>query len=149
MQFLLGDGTTTLLSHLSTMSLKSPMDLPPVPPTNQNQANRVPLAVGLTLGPLMPVVGVLGSICYLYLRRGKTPIRLDGLSVSPYTIPTMRQVGQQSCIPQNGKCPPRPNRPSSAHMAPGDPVMSSSGIGLGPPPSYETPIHHWRVGVAQ
>ena len=113
---------------------------------NQIQAKGVPLAVGLTLGLLALVVGVL---VYLYRRRGRTLIHLDALLVSPYTIPSMRQVGQQSSLPQDGKRPPRPNRPSSAPMATGDPDVASSGTGLGPPPSYETPIYDWRVGVAQ
>ena len=61
----------------------------------------------------------------------------------------MMQVGQQSSLPPDGKRPPETVRPSSVPMDTGDPVMSSSGSVLGPPPSYVTPIYDWRVGVQQ
>ena len=34
-------------------------------------------------------------------------------------------------------------------MATDNPAMSLIGNEFGPPPSYESPIHDWEVGVAQ
>ena len=113
---------------------------------NQVQAKGVPLAVGLTLGLLALVVGVL---VYLYRRRGRTPIQLNVRFVSPYTNPSMGRVDEQSSVPQYGKRPPHPARLPSAPMATGDLIAWSSGSVLGPPPSYETPMNDWRVGMTQ
>ena len=120
----------------------------PVPPTDQHQMNRGPLAVGLTFGLLALVVAVLGGAYYLYRRKRRLLIELDGNSVSPFTDPPMRQAGQQARLPQDGKRPPPPARPSSAPMATGHPAMAPGGSGLGPPPSYESPMHDFRVGTA-
>ena len=107
------------------------------------------MAVGLTLGLLALIVTVLGSVYHLYHRKRRTLIELDGHSVSPFTNPLMRPTGQQSRLPQDVKRPPPPARPSSAPTATGDPAMASSGGGLGPPPSYESPMYDLRVGTAQ
>ena len=137
----LPENATSTLS--STMSYEeSPATGQPVPPTNQNQTNRVPLAVGLTLGLLALIVLVLGSVCYLRRRKRRTLIDVDGQYVSPYNIPQMRQPVQQSSLPQDRKRPPQPVGPSSAEL-------SSSGSTLGPPPSYQTPTYDWRVGTVQ
>ena len=121
---------------------ESPTTGRPTLPTNQNQIDRVSLAVGLTLGLLALIVLILGSVCYLRRRKRRTLIDVDGQYVSPYNIPPMRQPVQQSSFPQDRKLPPRSVGPSSAEL-------SSSGSMLGPPPSYQTPIYDWRVGPAQ
>ena len=133
------NATSTLSSTMSYE--ESPTSDRPVPLTNQNQTNRVPLAVGLTLG-LLALIVLLGSVCYLRRRKRRTMIDVDGQYVSPYNITPMRQPGQQSSFPQDRKLPPQPVRPSSAEL-------SSSGSMLGPPPSYQTPLYDWRVGPAQ
>ena len=120
---------------------ESPATGQPVPPTNQNQTNRVPLVVGLTLGLLALIVLVLGSVCYLRRKR-TTLIDVDGQYISPYNIPPIGQPVQQSRFPRDRKFPPQPVRPSSAQL-------SSSGSMLGPPPSYQTPTYDWRVGTVQ
>ena len=123
-----------------------PTDVQPVAPANQSQTNRVPLAVGLTLGLLVFVVGALGSACYQYRRRG----RLLGVPpVFPYAVFPMRQADLQSFLPQGGKRPPQLAPPPGAPVDTGNPPTYSHGSDLGPPPSYESPLHSRRVGVAQ
>ncbi|SRR5258706_160870 len=126
-------------------------DCTTVPPTNQfqNQTNRVPLAVGLTLGLLVLVVVILCGVRHIYLRRRRRPIDLDTHSVFPYTVPPIRRADQQSSIPQVGKGVPQPAQPPGAPMAVVDRSMSSSETGLGPPPSYQTPSYDWRADRAQ
>ena len=143
------DTSTPLLSFSTTSSGELPTNGQPAPPNDQHHINRSLLAVGLTLGLLALVVTVLGSVYYLYQRKRRTLIELDGHSVSPFTNPPMRQAGHQSSVPQDGKRPPPPAPPSNVPTATGDPAVALSGSGLGPPPSYESPIYDWRVGMAQ
>ena len=126
-----------------------PTNAPPVGPTNQNQISNVPLAVGLTLGLLALVIVVLGSLFYLYRRRGWTQIFLDTYPVSPYTAPPRRPADQQSILPHITKRPPQPARLSGTPMVARDTDLSSSVRRLGPPPSYESPVHGWRVDAVQ
>ena len=138
-----GNATSTLSSTSTTSYEESPATGQPVPPTNQNQTNRVPLVVGLTLGLLALIVLVLGSVCYLRRRKRRTLIDVDGqYVVSPYNIPPMRQPVRQSTFPQDRKLPPQPVQPSNAEL-------SSGGSMLGPPPSYQTPTYDWREGTVQ
>ena len=131
-----------------------PTDAPPVAPTNQNQTNNVPLVVGLTLGLLAFVILVLGSVFSLYRRRrvrGWTQFDFDAYPVPPYTTPPMmRRTRRKSNFPQDGKRPPPPARLSGPPMAMRDPDVFSNVSGLGPPPSYETPLpwYDWRVDAA-
>lgn len=142
--------SSTLLSSFSTTSFSDlPTDIPLISPTNQIQTNKVPLAVGLTLGLLALIVSVLGRVCYRYHRRRRTPIHLDAQAVFPYTVSPMRQADHQSSSQQNSKGSSEPVRPFGAPMALDNPAMSLIGNEFGPPPSYENPMHDWRVGVAQ
>ena len=121
-----------------------PTDLRPVAPVNQSQMNRVPLAVGLTLGLLALVVGVLGTVCY---RRGRV---LGAPPVSPYAVPPVRRADLQSRLPQGGKRPSQLAPPTGAPVDTGSPPVHSHGIEFGPPPSYESPpAHSQGVGMAQ
>ena len=147
------EGTSTLPSSFSTTNFGAwPTDAPPVAPTNQNQTNNVPLAVGLTLGLLALVILVLGSVFSLYRRRrGRRRFGFDAYPVPPYTASSMmRRTDQQSSFPQDGKRPPPPARLSGPPMDTRDPDMFSNVSGLGPPPSYETPLplYDSRVGAA-
>lgn len=110
--------------------------------------SNVPLAVGLTLGLLALVIAVLGSVFYLYRRRGWAQILLDAYPVSPYTAPR-RPTDQQSILPHLGKRPPQPSRLSGTPMVTRDTDLSSSVRRLGPPPSYESPVYGWRVDAVQ
>jgi|SRR5258706_14157932 len=70
-----------------------PTDAPPVGSTNQNRTNDVPLAVGLTLCLLALVIAVLGSIFYLYRRRGlgaDSPRRIPRFSIQRPSEKTSR-----------------------------------------------------------
>ena len=126
-------GTSTLPPSFSTTNLgELPTTVLPVLPTNQNQINKVPQVVGLTVGLLVLVVVVLCGVRHIYLRRGRRPI--DACSVSPYTGPPIRRSDQQSSIPPVLKGVPQPARPPGAPMATVDPSMSSSEDGLEPPP---------------
>ena len=136
-------------SFLATSFGVLPTDVSPVPLANQHQTNGVPLAVGLTLGLLALVVGVLCIVFYLYRRRGRTAIHLDVQPFFPNTVPPMRQTDQQSSLPQVGKHPRQPVRPSDAPMATHDPAMHSGTSGLGPPPSYEGPVYDQSMDRAQ
>ncbi len=147
--FLPEAGVSNLFLSFSTTSLgELPTTVPPVPPTNQIQAYRVPLAVGLTLGLLVLAVIVLCGVRHIY-RRGRRPIDPDAHSVSPYTIPPIRRADQQSSIQQVRKGVPQPARPYGASLATLDPTVYSGVTGLGPPPSYEMPMYDWRVDTAQ
>lgn len=136
---LLREGTSTLLSSSSTTNFGLlPTDAPPVGPTNQNQTNRVPLAVGLTLGLIALVIAVLGSVFYLYRRRRWTQLHSDAYRLPPYT-------DQPLGLPQVDKRPPSLARLPGTPMATGDPGMPSNVSGLGPPPGYESPMYGRRV----
>ena len=113
-----------------------PTNVQPVAPANQSQTNRVPLAVGLTLGLLALVVGVLGSVFYQCRRRGGV---LGAPPVSPFAVPPVRQDDLQSRLPQGGKRPPQPAPLTGGPVDTGNPPMYSHGSELGPPPSYESP----------
>ena len=108
----------------------------------------VPLAVGLTFGLLALVLITLGTGCYVYRRNRRTLIDLDVQSVSPRTIPPMSQASQQSSVPHDGERCPQPDQPPDVPMATDGVAMSSSGSGLEPPPSNESPMYDWRVGTA-
>ena len=144
-----GAGTSTLSSFSTTNSGELPATVLPVPPTNQNQTNRVLLAVGLTIGLLVLVVVVLCGICHIYRRRGRKTMDLNTHSVSPYAVPPIRRTDQQSSIPQVRKGVPQPAPPSGGAMAAADPAMFPSVTGLEPPPSYVAPNYDWRAGAAQ
>jgi hypothetical protein len=123
--------------------------MPPVVPTNQNQTERIPLAIGLTLGLLALVIGALGSVWYLRRRRRMTVVDLAESPVPPYTV---RQAIQPASFPQLGKRPPQPALPSGTASSTASPSIFSpvtTESGLGPPPSYENPMHHQRVDPAQ
>lgn len=138
------EDTSTLPSFFSTTSPGVlPTDVYPVAPTNQNQANKFPLEVGLALGLLALVVG---ALCYRYRRR---PVVPDVPPVSPYIFRPMRQPEPQSRLLRDGKRSLQVAPPSGAPMDTGDPPISPHVNQLGPPPSYESPIHGWRVGVPQ
>ena len=105
-----------------------PGDGTSVSPTNQNPKNTVPLAVGLTFGLLALVVIALGTVCYLYRRKRRTLIDLDVQSVSPDSIPPMKQASQQSSVAHDGECRPQPDRPSDVPIAIDGLGISSSGM---------------------
>ena len=136
----------SVLDHVTSTQLSLPTEVQPVAPANQSQTNRVPLAVGLALGLLTFVVGAISSVYYRYRRRRRTPVVLDSppVSISPYIVPPMTQADPQS---QGGKRPPQLAPPPGAPVDTGDPHMSSHVSQLGPPPSYDSPVHGWRVGV--
>ena len=121
-----------------------PTDVQPIGSTNQSQTNRVPLAVGLTLGLLALVVGALGRVWYR--RRSIIP---DLSPVSPYAVLPMSHAGLQSGLPRDGKGLPHTATTSSTPVDTDDPPMSSRESEFGPPPSYESPRHSWSVGVVQ
>ena len=120
----------------STISATVVTSLPTDAQTASNQTNRVPLAVGLTLGLLAIVTIVFGGIYHLYRRRRRAPIDLDSPSIpSPYAVPPMTQAGQQTGFLQIGK-----HRPQSTRSS-GTPVTTlghSTDLVTepGPPPSY-------------
>ena len=145
----------TLPSSSSTTNFGVlPTDAPPFTPTNHNQTDNVPLAVGLTLGLLALVILVLGSVFSLYRRRrarGWTQFDFDAYPVPAYTaFPIMRRTRRKSSFPQDSKRPPPPARLSGPLMAMRDPDVFSNVSGLGPPPSYHTPLpsYDWRVDAA-
>ncbi len=156
---LTGASTSTLLSSFSTMTTtlgelpttlgESPTTVPPVTPTNQNQTNRVPLAVGLTLGLVVLAVVVFCGVTHIRRRRARRPVDLDAPSVFPYNGPLTRQADQESGIPQDLKGVPQPAGPSAAPMVTVEPSISSSEAGLEPPPSYQTPSYDWRADTSQ
>jgi len=132
-----GEGPSTLLSSFTTTNFgASPTDAQLVGATNQTQTKVVALAVGLTLGILALVIIVLGSIYYLYRRKGLKQMYLDAYRVPPYTASSMSQIGQQPYLPQDGKRPPQPAQLPGTPMTIDDQDMSSDVGGLGPPPSY-------------
>ena len=119
----------------STTSAPVSTTLPTDAQTASNQTNRVPLAVGLTLGLLAIVTIVFGGIYHLYRRRRKAPIDPDSPSIpSPYAVPPMTQAGHQLGVLQIGKHHPQSTRSSGA------PVTTSGTMDSvtepGPPPSY-------------
>ena len=121
----------------STISATVVTSLPTDAQAASNQTNRVPLAVGLTLGLLAIVTIVFGGIYHLYRRRRRAPIDLIPPTIpSPYGDPPMTQADQQTSLPQIGK-----HRPQSTRSL-GTPVTTSDGatdvvIETGPPPIYE------------
>ena len=132
---------------MSTSAGVFPTNVQPVAPANQIQANRVPLAIGVTLGVLALVVSALSGVGYRYRRRGRTPVDLTASPLSPYTVPPMGQAGLQS--PNNSKYPPRLALPYGTPVDPTDLSTSSHVSEFEPPPSYEPSRHERRVGAAQ
>jgi hypothetical protein len=116
-----------------------PTDTQPVASTDKT--NKVPLAVGLTLGLLTVVIVTLGGVCYQSHRRRRDLIGLEAHLDSPYTVPPMTQAERRSSLRQNRKRPPQPDVP-----------MATSTVGLsewGPPPSYQSPGHDRSMGTAE
>ena len=131
----------------STISGALSTDVQAVASANQNQPNKVQLAVGLALGLLALVTVVLLGGYYLYRRRRRKAIDQDSHSVTPYTATPMRpgfsqanrhnepplgtQADQQLGFPQARKRLPQ------STQSPGTPTTTGgSGMELGPPPSY-------------
>jgi hypothetical protein len=100
-----------------------------------NNANKVPLAVGLTIGILALIIFVLGGSCYLRRRR-RMSIDLDAHPVSLHTAPPVTRADEQSGGRQYRKRPPQPTRPPRIPMATGIPTILFDVAELGPPPSY-------------
>ena len=104
--------------------------------TASNQTNRVPLAVGLTLGLLAIVAIVFGGIYHLYRRRSRAPIDPISPTVpSPYGDPPMTQADQQTSLLQIGKHHRQSTRSSGAPVTTSGRTMDSV-TEPGPPPSY-------------
>ena len=122
------------LSSTTSATVFTP--LPTDAQTTSNQTNRVPLAVGLTLGLLAIVTIVFGGIYHLYRRRRRTAIDLGSPSIpSPYAVPPMTQAGQQPGLLQIGKHRPQSTRSSGAPVATLD-HSTNLVTEPGPPPSY-------------
>ena len=130
----------------------------------QVAANKVPLAVGLTLGLLTLVALVLGAFCLLRRRR-RMFVGRYAHAASLRRIPSTPQVNQPSSWPQDRKRPrqatPSHNRQStpsstlrstlSGTIATGadDSTTPFGTAGLGLPPSYESHLMTSRVGEAE
>lgn len=87
------EGVTELHpSSPTTTSGTLPTQVQEVGSANQNQPNRVQLAVGLTLGLLALIAIVLGIVYYLCRRkrRRRTANDQDPHSISPYNVSPMR-----------------------------------------------------------
>jgi hypothetical protein len=105
------------------------------PVSSTNDANKVPLAVGLTIGILALIIFVLGGSYYLR-RRWRTSVDLDAHPFSLQILPPMTQAGEQSGGRQYRKQLPQPTRPPRVPVATGSSTIFSDVAELGPPPSY-------------
>ena len=121
----------------STISATVSTTLPTDGQAASNQTNRVPLAVGLTVGLLAIVTIVFGGVYHLYRRRSRAPIDLVPPTIpSPYGDPPMTQADQQTGLLQIGKHGRQSTRSSGAPVTTSGRTMDSV-TESGPPPSYE------------
>ena len=120
----------------STTSTTVFTPLPTDAQTASNQTNKVPLAVGLTLGLLAIVTIVFGGIYLLYRRGRRAPIDFGSPSIpSPYAVPPMTQAGQQTGWLQIGKHRHQPTRSPDVPVVTPD-HSTNLVTEPGPPPSY-------------